>query len=159
MRTIKTYIQGLQINFHSMCKFNSCSKKNARRKVARDISQLKDFRRPSLMRSWNFLPPCRWQVTNANGRNYTNINGIIFSRARMEDRSRWRRWWGMKNCAVTPFARIPERPRWREDLDKVEEEDGNYAAARTNVIIKWNRDKAKAGSQGSPNGAEWKVEN
>jgi len=31
---------------------------------------------------------------------------------------------------------IPERPRWREHLDRVEEDDGNYAAARTNVIMK-----------------------
>lgn len=31
---------------------------------------------------------------------------------------------------------------------RVAEEDGNYAAARTNVIIKWSRDETRAG-QGS----------
>jgi len=54
---------------------------------------------------------------------------------------------------------IPERPRWREDFDGVEEEDGNYAAARANVITKRNRDETKADRQGSPDESEWKDEN
>lgn len=37
-----------------------------------------------------------------------------------------------------------------EDLGKVVEEDGNYAVAGTNVIIKWNRHKAKADRRRSP---------
>lgn len=79
------------------------------------------------------------------------MNGLASSSSSADDRS----------IIVTAAARndklhrhvvsgIPEWPRCREDLDRMEEENDNYAA-RTNVIIKWSRTKA---SQESPDGSE-----
>jgi len=72
------------------------------------------------------------------------MNGLALSSSSTDDRS----------IRVTTAVRndklhrhvvsgIPERPRCREDLDRMKEENDNYAA-RTNVIIKWNRNEGKS---------------
>lgn len=78
--------------------------------------------------TWTFLHQCRWQLTNAD--NYTNINGIIPPPHEWEIDPQWQAAVRNDKLRRHAVAEIPERPRWREDFDKAQEEDANYAAAR-----------------------------